>query len=213
AAKRFPNSRITAVSNSKSQGEYILRKAWAQGLSNLDLKTEDINRLEFTKTFDRIVSVEMLEHVKNYRLVFGRVSSWMKPNGRFFVHVFAHRRYPYHFEVQGPSDWMAKYFFSGGTMPSDDLFQSFDDIFTIEDHWTESGSHYEKTANAWLKRMDSQKDALLPIFRSTYGESHANLWWTRWRLFYLACAELFGIDNGQEYCVSHYRFAPTQRKS
>ncbi len=206
-ASHYPCSRITAVSNSRSQGAYIREQARAQGLSNLEVITADINDFQTDQQFDRIVSVEMFEHLRNYREIYGRVASWLKPEGKFFKHIFVHHSCLYAFEDKAESDWMSRYFFSGGMMPCDDLPMRFQDDLLLEQQWRWEGKHYEKTANAWLENMDAQKDSLMPLFESTYGKDFAKLWWQRWRMFFMACAELFGLDNGQQWWVSHYLFS------
>jgi cyclopropane-fatty-acyl-phospholipid synthase len=148
----------------------------------------------------------MFEHMRNWEQLFKRVAGWLDDNGRFFMHVFCHRSTPYAFVDNGSSDWMSRHFFSGGMMPSDDLALFFPEHLQIDQRWRWSGEHYKKTAEAWLANMDAHKTALWPVLESTYGESGAQKWWMRWRIFFLACAEMFGYDNGQQWWVSHYRF-------
>ena len=206
--KEFPNSKITAVSNSRTQKEYIDTQAKERGLTNIEIKT--VNMIDYqgegAEEFDRVVSVEMFEHMKNYQLLLERVSSWLKPGGALFVHIFTHREYAYHYEAKNEDDWMARFFFTGGQMPSDDLLLYFQDYLKIEDHWQVSGQHYEKTSNAWLALMDEHADELKPLIAETYGKEEATKWWVWWRCFYMACAELWGFKNGEEWIVSHYRF-------
>jgi cyclopropane-fatty-acyl-phospholipid synthase len=205
-AEKFPKSIITGVSNSNSQREYIMATAKARGLSNLRIITADMNTFEAPATYDRVVSVEMFEHMRNWQALYGKVASWLKPQGKFFKHIFVHRNTPYLFEVQGDEDWMSQFFFSGGMMPSDDLPLYFQDDLKIIQRWRWDGTHYEKTANAWLENMDKNAKAITPILATTYGENDIEMWRNRWRMFYMACAELFGSDNGQQWWVTHYLF-------
>lgn len=205
-AEHYPQSTITGVSNSNSQREYIMAQAKARGLNNLSIITADMNVFEANAQYDRIVSVEMFEHMRNYQVLYGKVASWLKPNGLFFKHIFVHRNTPYAFEVQGKDDWMSQYFFSGGMMPSDDLPLHFQDDLRLVNKWRWNGQHYEKTANAWLANMDANHDAITSLLENTYGKPQAELWRQRWRIFYMACAELFGYKDGQEWWVSHYLF-------
>ncbi|MGB5260774.1 MAG: cyclopropane-fatty-acyl-phospholipid synthase family protein [Gammaproteobacteria bacterium] len=210
-AWQFPLSRITAVSNSSSQRDYIMRHAERLQLSNVEVITCDMNDFDAGATFDRIVSVEMFEHMRNYRVLFERVSGWLKPDGRFFMHIFCHRDVPYIFEDRDASDWMSRYFFSGGMMPSCDLPLYFQDHLRIARHWQWSGLHYEQTANAWLSSMDQNKTVIWPILQKTYGADAAQQWWMRWRMFFMACAELFAYDGGQQWQVGHYLFDKARR--
>jgi cyclopropane-fatty-acyl-phospholipid synthase len=206
-ARHYPDSRITAVSNSSSQREHIIRQATALELSNVEVITCDMNDFEAGASFDRIVSVEMFEHMRNYRVLFERVSKWLKADGRFFMHIFCHRDVPYLFEDRDAGDWMSRYFFSGGMMPGSDLPLYFQDHLRILQDWQWSGLHYEQTANAWLFNMDRNKAVIWPILQETYGEGAAQQWWMRWRMFFMACAELFAYDSGQQWRVGHYLFA------
>jgi cyclopropane-fatty-acyl-phospholipid synthase len=205
-AEKYPNSTITGVSNSNSQREYIMSQAKSKGLTNLSIITADMNVFEAADTYDRVVSVEMFEHMRNYQVLYKKVANWLKPNGKFFKHIFVHRSTPYAFEVQDDDDWMSQYFFSGGIMPSDDLPLYFQDDLKIIDRWRWDGTHYEKTANAWLENMDANHDAISPILANTYGKENIEVWRNRWRMFYMACAELFGYKDGQEWWVGHYLF-------
>jgi cyclopropane-fatty-acyl-phospholipid synthase len=205
-AEHYPTSRIMAVSNSNSQRVYIMGKAAEKGLGNLDVVTSDMNDFGADIRFDRIVSVEMFEHMRNWQTLFGRVAEWLKPSGLFFIHVFCHRSLPYEFSVQDESDWMSRYFFSGGIMPSYCLPLYFQETLRLTRQWCWNGRHYERTANAWLANMDSRKEHIWPILVETYGSENALTWWVRWRVFFMACAELFGYDQGREWLVGHYRF-------
>jgi cyclopropane-fatty-acyl-phospholipid synthase len=208
AAARFPSSRFVGLTNSRSQREFILARAGAQGLDNIEVVAGDINVFEADRQFDRIVSIEMFEHVRNYEQLLQRIAGWMHADARLFVHVFAHARFAYPYEVRGESDWMAEHFFTGGTMPSDTLLLEFRDHVTVVNRWRLQGTHYARTADAWLQNMDRQRDAVMAIFQRVYG-STAGAWWHRWRIFFMACAELFAYRNGQEWGVSHYVFRRT----
>jgi cyclopropane-fatty-acyl-phospholipid synthase len=205
-AERYPGARITAVSNSQSQRAYIEARAEAGGLSNLRVITADMNVFASEQCFDRVVSVEMFEHMRNWRVLFERIRGWLRPEGRFLLHVFCHRSTPYFYQDQGPSDWMGRHFFGGGLMPSDDLPLRFQDGLVLRQRWRWDGRHYEQTLNAWLANMDARRSTILPILAETYGRESAERWWQRWRIFFMACAELFGTDKGQQWWVSHYLF-------
>jgi len=207
-AQTCPASRITAVSNSRSQREYIEGEALKRGLSNLRVLTADMNVFEAPGRYDRVVSVEMFEHMRNWPELFRRVSVWLRPQGRFFMHVFAHRSTPYAFVERDASDWMSRHFFSGGMMPSDGLATLFQDDLRLLRHWRWNGTHYERTANAWLENMDTRRAEIWPQLEHTYGRGAAALWWMRWRIFFMSCAELFGYERGARWWVSHYVFEP-----
>ena len=209
-AEKYPNSKITAVSNSRTQKEYIDGVAAAKGLTNLTVITENLVR--FTPpappgSYDRVVSVECFEHLKNYQEMLKRVASWLQPNGKLFIHIFVHRLgLPYHYEVNGPDDWMTKYFFAGGTMPSMDLLLHFAEDVGVEKQWYVNGRHYSKTLEDWLVRHDAGKKEIIPLFETTYGKDQALKWFVYWRLFYLACSELFKYEQGERWGVGHYLF-------
>jgi cyclopropane-fatty-acyl-phospholipid synthase len=205
-AREYPNARITAVSNSRTQKEFIDSEAKRCGFGNLTVLTADMNDFEHAGGFDRVVSVEMFEHMKNYRRLLAKIARWLEPRGRLFVHIFTHRDMPYHFEDRGPSDWMTRYFFAGGQMPSQELLLYFQEDLRIREVWAVSGVHYEKTAEAWLANMDAHRDSIWPLFEATYGTGNARRWWVYWRVFFMACAELWGFRGGREWGVTHYLF-------
>jgi cyclopropane-fatty-acyl-phospholipid synthase len=204
-AKHFPDARILGVSNSRSQKEFIDGQAAARGLKNLEIVTCDMNVFEPSqKGFDRVVTVEMFEHMRNWPLLLDRIASWTTPRATLFLHVFSHKLLAYPFEVRDSSDWMAQYFFTGGIMPSDDLIRNFDNSWKVREHWALSGDHYQRTSEAWLANMDVHKTEILEQFKSVYGVGQEQRWLERWRIFFMACAELFGFDGGREWMVSHY---------
>ena len=205
-ARHYPESQITSVSNSKSQRDFILAIAKKEKLSNLNVITCDMNNFDIKQQFDRIVSVEMFEHMRNYQVLFEKINSWLAPQGQFFMHIFCHRDVPYAFEVQGDDDWMSQFFFSGGFMPSDDTPSQFQSHLKLSRQWRWDGRHYEKTANAWLTNMDDNEAVINGILADCYGPENVVLWRQRWRIFFMACAELFGYQGGQEWWVSHYLF-------
>ena len=205
-ARQFPNCTITAVSNSAPQRAFIEAEAARDGLGNLTVITADMNDFAAPDRYDRIVSVEMFEHMRNYRVLFERVHDWLKPGGRFFMHIFCHRSTPYEFVDEGDADWMSRHFFSGGIMPSDDLPLRFQERLQLVERHRWNGAHYERTANAWLENMDAQRAGIMPILERTYGRDQAAKWFQRWRIFFMACAELFGLDEGREWYVAHYLF-------
>jgi cyclopropane-fatty-acyl-phospholipid synthase len=205
AAERFPNARLHAVSNSRLQRELILSRAEAKGLRNVRVDTADINEFAPSERFDRVVSVEMMEHVRNHPALFERIASWLAPGGEVFAHIFCHRSRTYTYEVEGASDWMAQHFFTGGMMPSEGLFSRYQEHLHLRDQWRVNGQHYQRTCDAWLAKLDAQREVVMPILRDGYGKD-AERWFQRWRLFFLACSELFAYDAGEEWFVSHYRW-------
>ncbi|EFJ14047.1 hypothetical protein SELMODRAFT_271731 [Selaginella moellendorffii] len=206
-AEKYPASRITGVSNSATQREFIEGECSKRGLSNVKVIVSDINDFQAPEKFDRILSIEMFEHMKNYQKLLKNIASWMKPDCLLFVHIFCHKNHAYHFEDTGDDDWMARSFFTGGTMPADPLLLYFQEDVSILHHWRLSGTHYARTSEAWLKRMDQNLSSIRPIFAKAYGESDASTKWLAfWRTFFIAVAELFAFDNGQQWIVSHYLY-------
>jgi cyclopropane-fatty-acyl-phospholipid synthase len=209
-AERFPNSRITGVSNSRTQKAHIDSEAGKRGLSNLSIITCDMNAFDTDGgRFDRVISVEMFEHMKNYQVLMAGIARWLKPGGLLFVHIFTHQSLAYHFVARDETDWMARYFFTGGQMPSHDLLKQFQERLKLVSDWKVNGTHYQRTAEAWLNRMDSHREEILPLLGEAYGASNARKWWAYWRVFYMSCAELWGFRGGKEWIVSHYLFTRT----
>ena len=206
-AEHYPNARITAVSNSRPQREFIEARCRERGFANVRVLTCDVNRLELpAEGFDRCVSVEMFEHMRNYTTLLGRIGGWLRAGGALFVHIFCHRTLLYPFETEGEGNWMGRHFFTGGLMPAADTLLWFQDALRIDDRWLLDGTHYQRTANHWLREQDSRRDEVMAILRKAYGDA-APLWYQRWRMFWMACAELFGYDHGREWMVAHYRFS------
>jgi cyclopropane-fatty-acyl-phospholipid synthase len=207
-AEKYPDSQITGVSNSHGQREFIVRRAEERGLKNVEIITCDMNNFSAPGLFDRVVSIEMFEHMKNYRKLLARIASWLNPGGKLFVHIFTHRLYSYPFEDSGEDhDWMARYFFTGGNMPGDELLLRFQEDLRVEKHWRLNGVHYSKTLEAWLRLQDEKRATVLALFEKTYGSrKEALLWFQRWRIFYMACSELFKYEGGEQWMVSHYLF-------
>ncbi len=212
-AAHYPTSRILAVSNSRLQREFIVGRAARRGLTNVEVVTADMNDFSTDRRFDRVVSVEMFEHMRNYPLLFERVASWMRPDAKLFVHVFCHRQYAYPYETEGAGNWLGRHFFSGGLMPSASLLAEIASPLEATSQWEWDGTHYEKTANAWLANFDRARAELLPVFERAYGSSDAARWIQRWRVFFMACAELWGYAGGREWFVSHHLFEPRRTAS
>ncbi|MEN9355456.1 MAG: hypothetical protein RL318_2781 [Fibrobacterota bacterium] len=203
-ARRFPNNRIVGVSNSATQREFIMAEAAKEGLANLEIRTANMLAFELGETFDRVVSVEMFEHMRNYPELFRRVASWLKPGGKLFAHIFCHREDAYFFQDEGQDDWMSRNFFTGGIMPSEDLFHHFQDDLKLVRHWRVSGTHYQITSEHWLQNLDKNRQKALEVMAGTYGPDQAARRVQMWRMFFMACAELFGYAHGEEWFVSHY---------
>ncbi|MCC6756950.1 MAG: class I SAM-dependent methyltransferase [Arenimonas sp.] len=206
-AENYPNARITAVSNSATQRAHIEAQCRGRGLGNVTVLTRDVNVLEFAAdSFDRCVSIEMFEHMRNYRTLLDSVSRWLRPDGALFVHIFVHRYLMYPFEVEGEDNWMGRYFFTGGLMPSADTLLHFADGLAVESRWLVPGRHYARTANHWLANQDAHREQVRAILAEAYGDAQADVWAQRWRMFWMSCAELFAYDGGNEWMVAHYRF-------
>ena len=205
-AEHYPESQITAVSNSASQKLYIDEEARKRSLSNLKVTTANIVDFQAEQKFDRVVSVEMFEHLKNYAEMFKRIDGWLQQDGKFFMHIFTHRFYPYHYENLDGNDWLTQHFFEGGMMPSNNLPMHFQDYLVCEEKWQVSGVHYQKTVEHWLANMKLNRKHIEPILAKTYGETEVRRWWVYWKLFFLACAELWGYKDGTEWMVCHYLF-------
>lgn len=206
-AARYPQCRLMAVSNSRFQGSFIRERCQHRGLHNVEVITSDMNHFAPERQFDRIISIEMFEHLRNWEQLLSRIESWLKPAGRLFVHVFSHRRLAYTFEEEGEDNWMGRYFFTAGMMPSDSLILYHQRDLAVEAHWRLNGTHYERTARAWLANLDANRKQLLVLLRGVYGAKEAKRWLQRWRIFFLACAELFGYSSGSEWIVSQYRLS------
>ena len=203
-AEHYPGSTVTAVSNSQSQRAFIEGRRHARGLTNLTVITADMNDFDTSERFDRVVSVEMFEHMRNWSELMRRIHGWLRPGGQLFFHVFCHRELAYVFQTSGPNDWMGRHFFTDGLMPADTLPLYCQKSLQLRRHWRVDGRHYEATCNAWLQRMDDNRASIDPVFADTYGNDQVERWVNRWRVFFMACAELFGYRGGNEWFVSHY---------
>ncbi len=210
-AEKYQKSSITAVSNSRDQRKFIEQQCKDRGLDNVHVITADMNDFSIDSSFDRVVSIEMFEHMRNYELLLNKISGWLKPGGKLFIHIFTHKTLVYPFTEEGEGDWMGRNFFSGGIMPSHQLLLYFQNDLKIESTWRFSGTHYERTSLAWLNKMDSQKNEITEIFYKAYGKDQTPVWFQRWRIFFMACEVLFGYDNGREWGVSHYRFVKPEK--
>ncbi len=207
-AERYPNSRITAVSNSNPQREHIEAQCRQRGLANVRVITRDVNVLELEPAqFDRCVSIEMFEHMRNYDTLMAHIGRWLRPGGKLFVHIFAHKSAMYPFETEGDDNWMGRHFFTGGLMPASDTLLWFQRDLQIEQRWHVDGTHYQRTANHWLANQDANHEQVMAVLTQAYGSKAAPLWFQRWRMFWMSCAELFGYADGQEWLVAHYRFS------
>lgn len=205
-ARKYPDSRIISMSNSKDQINYINQLAAANKVNNLRAVKADINNFQTEARFDRIISIEMFEHLRNYKKLMQKLNSFLRAEGKLFVHIFSHKFYPFIYQDQKKSDWMTRYFFSGGTMPSQDLLHYFTEELSLEKQWAVSGSHYQKTLEAWLENMDRKKEEVYKILEASYGAEEAEKWWNYWRLFFLSSAEFFGYNGGDDWFISHYLF-------
>lgn len=203
AAERFPSSQFLAVSNSRIQRAFIEERAAERSLTNVRVQTADINDFDPDRSFDRVVSIEMMEHVRNHPALFERIAHWLTPDGLAFAHIFCHRSHAYTYEQSDPSDWMAKNFFTGGMMPSETMFRGYQEHLVLRRQWRVDGKHYQKTCDAWLARLDRNRNAALRVLADGYG-AEASQWLHRWRLFFIACSELFAYRDGNEWFVSHY---------
>ena len=206
AAEKFPQSEFTAVSNSRFQRDYILQVAGERNINNISVLTEDINNLKLDPKYDRIISIEMFEHLRNYSALLGRIENWLMPDGKLFLHIFCHKEVSYVFDSEGESNWMGRYFFTSGLMPALDTLLYFQEDLVIEQRWKVSGENYAKTAKAWLENLDRRRPEVLATLSNFYGVDEAKIWLQRWRIFFMACEELFGFKDGSEWMVGHYLF-------
>ncbi|XP_031487321.1 (S)-coclaurine N-methyltransferase-like [Nymphaea colorata] len=205
-AQKYSNCRVTGICNSTTQKEFIEERCRNLKLSNVEIIAADISKFEMDMTFDRIISIEMFEHMKNYQELLKKISKWMNDESLLFIHYFCHKAFTYHFEDKNDDDWITRYFFTGGTMPSANLLLYFQDHVSIVNHWLVNGKHYAQTSEEWLKRMDANAAEIKPIMESTYGKDSATKWTVYWRTFFISVAELFGYNNGDEWMVAHFLF-------
>ncbi len=202
-AAHYPNTHVTAISNSQTQGDFIRHRCAESGLSNVEVLTANVVDAQFESSFDRVLSIEMFEHMKNYQALLGKIATWLTEGGKLFVHHFSHREFLYEFNANDPNDFMARRYFAGGTMPSDDLLLHFQDDLRVQDHWRVSGLHYARTLRAWLDNLYARREAVRSIFKDTYGSRKVQEAFTHWRLFFLICEETFALKDGEEYLVTH----------
>ncbi|KAJ3691988.1 hypothetical protein LUZ60_012338 [Juncus effusus] len=205
-AKKYKNCNVTGICNSVTQKTHIDQQCRQNNLTNVEIIVADISKFQMERTFDRILSIEMFEHMKNYKELMKKISGWMEPDGLLFIHHFCHKTFAYHFEDKNEDDWITRYFFTGGTMPSSNLLLYFQEDVSVVNHWLVNGTHYSKTSEEWLKRMDKNISKIKPIFETTYGKDSAIKWIAYWRTFFISVAELFGYNNGDEWMVALYLF-------
>ncbi|MAJ29411.1 SAM-dependent methyltransferase [bacterium TMED181] len=203
-AEQYPNANILSVSNSTSQKAWIDAQAEDRGLGNLQVQTCDMNNFEPEGEYDRVISVEMFEHMKNWELLISKLDRVMSSEAKLFLHVFSHRIHAYHFVKENDDEWMARHFFSGGMMPSHQIFDRLQVPLQLDSSWFVNGTHYQRTSDHWLENLNRQKSEIMPILESTYGYREARRWFHRWRIFFIACSELFGYQNGEQWGVSHF---------
>ena len=212
-AVHYPNTQVLALSNSRPQIDFIKAQCRERGLRNVEAIRADMSKFESERQFDRVISIEMFEHMKNYAALMTKIDSWLRPAGMLFVHRFSHREFAYEFDAGDPGNWMAQTFFSGGTMPSDDLLLHFQDDLFVVDHWCVDGTEYARTLRAWLNKLDGNEANVRRVIAQTYGAENERLWFVNWRLFFIVCEETWKLNRGREYQVSHYLFKKRQRTS